>query len=492
MKIRLNRLPRAHSVSLLQLWSAVGARYVLRLLARFAPSTPATRTAVIVSQGVLGDTMVQLAKLRWLSHALQARGERLLVIKEHALPSMRLPIRKYLRYGWRSNFSLRLLSQLLNSDDALGIDDLFRANDIDTFFFDRHRYESSWIYRLAVGAALSRQGIAHIVLYERDLRLSATLCTLALSPRDGVTLIANAPASLARGALGLVRPAIFAGSGKHRVMINRQIAYLRNFCRTEIVVCQSDTGTWSYPELEGEPPVHNTHMLQGAFLEQDALLRAWGWEPPAQAMSMMRTNRKQLSFPSVFARRAPYGIIFNGSVTWRRFEPADSPRQYKPKDNTKDLSLASWSYILAAIQGIDTEASRQIAIAVGMASVGVFDNLAAEVMPHDNRRCFIVPPFQQVCDLIEFVKNADYIIVEDTGPSHIGIHTGTPVFVIANRVSNRQERGFFPYPNEFVASDRQHIALLDSTEMRTHDPEAIDQKILKPLKSFLAALPHNR
>ncbi len=492
MKIRLNRLPRAHKVSLLQLWSALGARYVLRLLARFVPSSPSTRTAVFVSEGVLGDTMVQLAKLRWLGTALQARGERLLVIKEHALPSMWLPLRKYLRYGWWGNFSLRQLSQLLNSGDALGIDDLFRANDIDTFFFDRRRYESSWFYRLAVGAALSRQGIAHIVLYERDLRLSATLCTLGLSPRDGVTLIVDTPASLARGALGLVWPAIFAGSRKQRVMVNRQIVYLRNFCRTTMVVCRSGAGAWSYPELEGEPPVHNTHLLQWAFLEQDALLRAWGWEPPAQALSMMRSTRGALSFPTVFARRAPYGIIFNGSLTWRRFEPADSPRQYKPKDNTKDLNLASWSYILAAMQGIDAEASRQIAIAVGVASVGVFDNLAAEVMPHSNMRCFIVSPFRQVCDLIEFVKNADYIIVEDTGPAHIGIHTGTPVFVIANRVSNRLERCFFPYPNEFVASDRQHIALLDSAEMRTHDPEAIDQKILKPLKSFLAALPHNQ
>ncbi len=492
MKIHLNRLPRHHSVSFLQLWSAVGARYVLRLLARFPPSTPATRTAVFVAGEALGDTIIELAKLRWLNIALQARGERLLVIKEHSLPNMRLPRRKYLRYGWWGNFSLVQFSQLLSSSDALGIDDLFRANDIDTFFFDQRRYESSWFYRLAVGAALSRQGIVHIVLYEGELRLSATLCTLSLWPRDGVTLIANTPASLARGALGLVWPVIFVGSRKHWGMVNRQIGYLRNFCRTTIVVCRSDAAVWSYPELEGEPPMHNTHRLQRAFLEQDALLRAWEWEPPVQALPMVRPTQKRLSFPTVFARRAPYGIIFNGSLTWRKFAPADSPWLYKPKESTKDLNLASWSYILARIQGIDAEASRQIAIAVGVASVGVFDDLAAEVMPDRNMRCFIVPPFRQVCDLFEFVKNADYIIVEDTGPAHIGIHTGTPVFVIANRVANRKYRDFFPYPNEFAASDRQHIALLDSTEMRAHNPEAIDQKILKPLKSFLATLPHNR
>ncbi|MCH9779664.1 MAG: hypothetical protein K0U36_00070 [Alphaproteobacteria bacterium] len=443
-------------------------------------------TAIITNHTALGDLLVTMTPLQHINDVVCRRNGRLLLIRAHSLGTTPLLARKHLKHAWKhggTSAGFSALTAVLRNREATQLERLLQPHDIDVFFVDTKRIMTSTFYRLAVCLFLSNKDIERLC-FPHDARGPGTCIALGTRARKTLYLHPQRVPWWHRA-----RDLLPFGNRRADTLSFRAVAFLRGFTRSfHMVTPHHDRSLWTYTTSVNQP-------CEGDRVHFHERYRAV-WEPMLD--TPLPQSLRPLHIPYTTKRSAfsylpdtPFGVVNLGYLTFDESNPFAPHPQVgtAQQQSTKVLCNDAWRAILRALVAHHVATGgKVVCLAAPNNATAVLEFLHHLDVPSPSH-CVFAPPFFDINSLVHLIAGAQYLVSEDTGPAHIGINTQTPTYVIANRLSNQEERAFLPYPDQVVAEGNQRLFLLPPEAMICSSQQTIEEGLIPDLLSFVSPTP---
>ena len=427
-------------------WLAWCSMFVIRIAARLLPMGPAARTVVVEETGALGDMVIRVVTYQWLMQIpVVPAGEKLLIVRFSPIATPRSR-RKLLLFGVLRN-NLVLLRAKLRSERVDAEHEFFANAGFDAVHFDRDLFRFSFIYRLLVVFALRRMGVRRHIIFSSWLPLLQEGLCMTVSPLETLLLGTDSlPSPLLPQSAYSKK---FTGANRQTLWARRWLVRLaRKFTETPAFsLDDSAMSRWTTSAMPG----HESYPASKHFLSQAyEAASAWHQLPPPTQLRLSVDTRVRY-----FVGVGDYGVFSPGA-----------PR-------SRSLSPEGWAALIAAVF-YSGEATRLV-LCTSFVRMPVLSEIFSLLPPEVQSGIFVQSPFSNFLVFGQLLRDAAYVICEDTGTFHLSCAVGTKTILLC--VADSQP-SYFPYPDVLVSPDRQHMIGMTPDQLRTHDAAFMAAEII--------------
>ncbi len=423
----------------------------MRVLARLIPMGSAARTVIVEDIGTLGDLIIRTPAYQWLSKTPAVpSGERLLVVRFIPIETKR-GYRKVLIYGFlRAN--LAELRGKFHSEQVLADHEFLTNNGCDSIHFDRDLFRRSFLYRVLVICVLRRMGVRrHIILSTWRPLFHEGLC-IAVSPpeillfgTDRLPSLKESERAQRRRLIGVQHQAIVA-----RAWLARHTAEFTE--APSILVGGQFGGDWTYTSVHNRVPFFAFNYLSFAY----EAIAAWHALPPPAPVRLSVDTR----------------IPYFGGGDYGVFSPG-APL-------SRSLSPEGWAALIAAV--FHSGEATRLVLCTSPKRMPLISEIFSALPTEVQSGIFVQPPFINTLVFGQFLRDARYVVCEDTGTFHVSCMVGTKTIVLCNPES---QPGYLPYPDVLVPPDRQHVIGMTPDQLRTHDAAFMAAEIIPAVRAAI-------
>ncbi len=420
--------------------------FIIRLVARLMPMGAAKRTLVVEDGGALGDLITRMLAYQWLSKtpAVPA-GEKLLIVRFFPIGSRR-SYRKLLQYGViRSD--LVLLRAKLRSERVNAEHEFLTNAGFDVVHFDRELFRFSFIYRVLVAWVLRRMGVRRHILFPswRPVRLDR------IATVEGLCVAMSPPEIflLATDSLQSTLPSDLARANRQATWARRWLArHTQTFTETPAFSVDARAlSRWATSAVLGADSFPTSkHYLSHAY----EAISAWHQLPPPAPLRLSVDTRIRY-----FVGGGDYGVFSPGAPPFR------------------SLSSESWAALIAAVfyRGETT----RLVLCTSPDRMALLWKIYALLSPEVQAGIFIQRPFANFLLFGQLVRDAAYVVCEDTGTFHLSCVVGAKTILLGVADS---EPIFFPYPDVLVPPDRQHVIGMTRAQLHMYDADFMAAEVI--------------
>ena len=422
----------------------------MRILARLIPMGSAARTMIVEDIGTLGDLVIRTPAYQWLGKTpAVASGERLLVVRFIPIETKR-GYRKVLLYGFlRAN--LAGLRGKFHSEQVLAEHEFLANNGCDSIHFDRDLFRYSFLYRVLVICVLRRMGVRrHIILstwrplFHEGLRIAISPPEILLFGTDRLPSLKESERVQRRQLTGVHRQAVSA-----RAWLAR---HTPEFTETpSIPVGGQFGGDWTYTSVHNRVPFFAINYLSCAY----EAIAAWHALPPPAPVRLSVDTRLPFAL-----HKGDYAVLAPGSTGYRR------------------LNNESWAMLIAALHNAGT----RLVLCTSVVRMPVLSEIFSLLPTEVQSGIFVQPPFINTLVFGQLLRDARYVVCEDTGTFHLSCVTGSKTIVLCDPES---QLGYLPYPDVLVPPDRQHVIGMTLDQLRTHDAAFMAAEVIPAVRTAI-------
>ncbi len=434
-------------------WLKWRSMFVIRIAARLMPMGSAARTVIVEDTGKLGDLIIQVPAYQWLMQTPAVpSGERLLIVRFFQIASRR-SYRKLLRFGVMRNDQVLLRAK--HHSESVNAEHEFLTNaGFDVVHFDRDLFRFSFIYRVLVTWVLRRMGVRRHILFPRWRPLLQEGLCMTVAPPEILLFAADRllspllPGStLPRNIIGIDRQTIWA----RRWLARRTQTYM------EAPVFSADDVSmshWTTSAMLGHDSFPaSKHYLSNAY----EAIAAWHQLPPPTRLRISVDTRIRY-----FIAGGDYGVFSPGAPPFR------------------SLSPEGWAALIVGVfrNGEKTRLVLCSSVEKEYLVWKIYALLPTEVQAG----IFIQRPFADFLLFGQLLRDAAYVVCEDTGTFHLSIMTGAKTIVVCDPESTLV---YLPYPDVLVSPDRQHVIGMTREQLNVHDAAFMDSEVIPAVRAAI-------